>query len=1334
MANNDENINQNERLSETIIAFHKKANEFLEGKSMIDGYTVTIRDAIEAAFFIDRFKGLLGLGKAVILGLSRQYISKLKNEDKPDLVDALKEVDVSCFCKEGEEVDVDDVLYLGGRAAHLNLGGILGGGERDQLGNLFNVLTRHTPKEIQKEVDILGQMLISSESGVIAAGVKALAFLPDEANKTIVELGLDLFGDEPELFTELSILAANINDEAWKKQIISDDILVSLWEDTEDDVLDARVDTVALIAKGIADNEWKKAVVEEAILPKLSNDDSNVRAAAAGSIGSICVGMGDEPWKKGIVEKSLLPLALDSIGSVAAWSIKAAGILYAGLTDDVWKHTIIKDHIQPRLLDNKVKARTAAVETVGLMLAEINDDTFKRQIVREFILEKLFDDRMVQAGVMKALESIFSTVENDMWKQKIVEEELLPKLRTRREYQTVVISEFHELFAHIENQEWKLETLNNFLLPKLKSQDWYIHSEALKMLGLMNRCIDDQEWKQNVVEEHIAPRLAFNDKDVQAAAAYAIGVLCEGNGTEDWRKNILECHLLPKSLSEKDAGVCASLFRSIGVMALDIAGAVQGENIIKHYLMNGLPENGLVKTAAANAVCRIISPALIQAGDECEEVFLSNLEDYLREDSSASLPEGAFDDAVVETEERVTVGRFTLEKNKENSPHIPDMEESVLINTKTTVEDLEYLAASALMDKPVLQIGPTASRKSALIQYLAFLANIPYRRFNLNGQTDKYEFIGGYKPQTATANIAEARDVILQTMENREYETLAYTLARLEGRIFSKEDAESYLNNVINHGNPALITSLAALLLKDETQLEWQDGILIEALKNGYFLNLDELNLSETEVLERINPLLDDEASIVVYEHENEKFIKEEAYEEHLNNFLAANSDKTRDDAVEFMTERKIFTIHKNFRMFATMNPKEYKGRNKLSDPFLNRWRILRIEELPDAELAEIMSAKYQTPKELVMPVILFHQSIREQAEKGILGKRQREEYHFTIRDLMRVFNRVDGKIERCKNENNNLLPDAPAINLFMNESIEDVYGMIFRDEDDCKKYGDFFRKAFGSNGMPGENFSSKSMRDEYINAQNPKHVVIGYKEKVELDVFEGNTSPYIPGKKAILTPISTTLKYIKTIAGSIKLEEPIHLVGPTASAKTSIVRYLAHLTNSGFQRLSLAGQTDTADIVGQYQSTSIRGRYEWLDGSLLQAMKNGDYLLLDELNLAEPQILERLNSLLDTWRIVISEHNNETYIKARIYDKMVDDGKININDKFFVRIHENFRIIAASNPVDVRHQGRTRLSLAFRNRFREMWMEEIEDTKELVEIVSGFLERNKESRVIGDK
>ena len=43
------------------------------------------------------------------------------------------------------------------------------------------------------------------------------------------------------------------------------------------------------------------------------------------------------------------------------------------------------------------------------------------------------------------------------------------------------------------------------------------------------------------------------------------------------------------------------------------------------------------------------------------------------------------------------------------------------------------------------------------------------------------------------------------------------------------------------------------------------------------------------------------------------------------------------------------------------------------------------------------------------------------------------------------------------------------------------------------------------------------------------------------------------------------------------------------------------------------------------------RAPFVWVDGPLVEAMRNGDIFLIDELNLAEDAVLERLNRLVET-------------------------------------------------------------------------------------------------------
>ena len=1309
-------------VSQIIVEFHKKVKDMFDGRSMIDGYTVTIRDAIEAANFVNHFADSIGLAESLIFGITRQYIEKLKNDDKPEVIEILKEINFAGLCDSGTEPDVDEILYLGGKSQYANQIYLLDGREENMLGNLFRVLTRNTPKVMQNDLETLYELLVSDKREVLVPAVKTLAFLPDSLKKVIIELGIDLYNEETEVFIEFLQLAALIKDEEWKKEIIENHLFPNMVLEPDDNARDKKIETVKLLADNITDDLWKKKKIDESLIPQLTSPDINTRIAATGLIWALAEQTGDDTWRKEVIENTLFQVLSDIAGPVAAWCVKAIGVLSLGLSDCKWKEEIIRNQLQAGFFHKYESVRAAAVSATGAILAKFDDEALKKGIIENYLLEKLFDTPNVQLAVMDSLYMNFATMRDEEWKKRIIEKELLPKLRTRRESQVVVISRIEKLLLYIKSEKWKEETIETFFFPKLKNRDWFIHSEALKMLGSLNQSIDNGKWKQKVVEEQLAPALISYDLDIQAAAALAVGELTSCTGSEQWRKEIIEEHLLPKSLSDEDNKVRTALFNATGKIATAIDDNKWRKDLVKDYFINNHRDNGRDQAVTAEANCRIISLQLAKNVETTSEIFQKNLEKYLSKDSSDMDDDEILSDNIKETDDSVTIGRFTIRKSTEISPHIPDKLFSTLINTRTTVADLEFLAASVIIDKPVLEIGPTATRKSALIQYLASLTNTPYRRFNLNGQTDKYEFIGGYKPKTVSLNLEEAKAVINQTIKDSEHETIASAVTRLTGEKYSNEASTQFVKEALENSKNDTIINIAVLILSGESRLEWQDGILIDALKKGYYLNLDELNLSETEVLERINSLLDDEQSIVVYEHENEKYIKESAYEEQIVKYLKENSGKTRDEACEYLKEHKIFKIDKNFRMFATMNPKEYKGRNKLSDPFLNRWRILRIEELPDEEIAEIIKANYNIQSELLLPIILFHQSIREQAEKGILGKPQREEYHFTIRDLKRVFDRVNIQIENRRMSKEGFSFDTEAMKSFLAEAVHEVYGMVFRDEEDQKKYSDFFKKVFGTTAVPEEYISTEDLYTNYVRTAGHDTVTIGIQNGVSLPVFKGNKSPHIPGSKSTLTHVRTTLNYLRRVAQSVRLGEPVHLVGPTASAKTSIVRYLAYLTNSGFQRVSLAGQTDTADIIGQYQATNIRGQYNWQDGTLLKAMKKGDYLLLDELNLAEPQILERLNSLLDTGKIVISEHDNETYVNADLYEKMISDGKIERNDIMFVKTHKNFRIIAASNPIDTRHHGRTRLSLAFRNRFREMWMDEIEDNSELSEIVANVL------------
>lgn len=98
--------------------------------------------------------------------------------------------------------------------------------------------------------------------------------------------------------------------------------------------------------------------------------------------------------------------------------------------------------------------------------------------------------------------------------------------------------------------------------------------------------------------------------------------------------------------------------------------------------------------------------------------------------------------------------------------------------------------------------------------------------------------------------------------------------------------------------------------------------------------------------------------------------------------------------------------------------------------------------------------------------------------------------------------------------------------------------------------------------------------------------------------------------------------------------------------------------------------------------SVSTAGRFEWVDGALCQAMENGQWVLLNNANLCNPTVLDRLNSVLEPGGVL---HLNEC-------------GGVT-GEPRVIRPHPNFRLFLAYNPLH------GEVSRAMRNRGTEVFI-----------------------------
>ena len=176
---------------------------------------------------------------------------------------------------------------------------------------------------------------------------------------------------------------------------------------------------------------------------------------------------------------------------------------------------------------------------------------------------------------------------------------------------------------------------------------------------------------------------------------------------------------------------------------------------------------------------------------------------------------------------------------------------------------------------------------------------------------------------------------------------------------------------------------------------------------------------------------------------------------------------------------------------------------------------------------------------------------------------------------------------------------------------------------------------------------------------------------------------PSDPAEEYIITP-SVEKKLVDLARIIVGRRFPVLIEGPTSTGKTSSIEYLAKRTGHRFVRINNHEHTDIQEYLGTYVSDPATGKLVFQDGLLVRALRRGDWIVLDELNLAPTDVLEALNRLLDDNRELVVPETQEV-----------------------IRPHPNFLLFATQNPPGL-YGGRKVLSRAFRNRFLEVYFDDL--------------------------
>lgn len=484
-----------------------------------------------------------------------------------------------------------------------------------------------------------------------------------------------------------------------------------------------------------------------------------------------------------------------------------------------------------------------------------------------------------------------------------------------------------------------------------------------------------------------------------------------------------------------------------------------------------------------------------------------------------------------------------------------------------------------------------------------------------------------------------------------------------------------------NHEHTDLQEYLGSYTSGPDGRLQYQEGILVRALREGHWIILDELNLAPTDVLEALNRLLDDNKELLIPE------------------------------------TQQVVKPHDNFMLFATQNPPGmYGGRKMLSRAFRSRFLELHFDDIPEDELETILRERNQIAPSFCARIVAVYKRLSIFRQRDRLFDQKNS--FATLRDLFRWALRDAENREQLAINGFMLLAERvrnPNERLVVKTTIEDVMKTNI-DIAQIYEINSSFISSTSNFPHSQEIVWTKSMRRLFV-------LVSQALKRNEPVLLVGETGS---GKTTICQVIAAAMKKKLHIVNAHQNMETGDLIGAQrpirnrAAISATLIQDLtkilkSHIAYKDVFRDDLPLLLNAYDALIQENNTSLsvqeraqveqnrtrlEALFEWCDGSLVHAMRDGQYFLLDEISLADDSVLERMNSVLESDRTLLLAEQGST-------DNLVVAS-------------EGFQFLATMNPGG--DYGKRELSPALRNRFTEIWVPRAADWEEMLQIAEAKL------------
>lgn len=476
----------------------------------------------------------------------------------------------------------------------------------------------------------------------------------------------------------------------------------------------------------------------------------------------------------------------------------------------------------------------------------------------------------------------------------------------------------------------------------------------------------------------------------------------------------------------------------------------------------------------------------------------------------------------------------------------------------------------------------------------------------------------------------------------------------------------------------------------------WRDAPFLQAMQSGAWVLLDEMNLASQSILEGLNACLD---------HRGEAFIPE------LN---------------------RTFSCHKDFRIFAAQNPhSQGGGRKGLPKSFINRFTVVYCDPLDELDVSQVCTMTMPgLPSEVVHKIVEFTFAVERRIHRDRTFASAGRPWEFNLRDVLRWLSILQDSAE---------VPNASYYADF-------IIRQRMRTESDREIVDEIVTTYFGDWANFRPSFAELTTEHVIIGRTNVSRNQLSSPTSLSFQPIRGSNRgaaeamllcikrawPCLlvgssgSGKTSLIQSLGSLLGHsVHTIAmnsdmdasdllGSFEQRDSVRAAAKVFSKVSELIKGVLRCFRPHEWRpelCKLLDDIDSAHFTSELVSTSIDllksvvgrdyhtlileleqlavemsrdspGQFQWVDGSFVSAAQQGAWVILDNANLCDSSVLDRLNSLLEfDGQLVINEH-------------ILPDGSAKI-----LRPGRTFRLFLTVDPS----QGE--LSRAMRNRCVEVFL-----------------------------